>query len=111
MNQIAAYVTGAFVMFGLALWASFMPISPIYVLVMISVPHLFLGYVYGASFNKYILGMLLGLCAYMVLEFYMYGPVYKVTGLIYASGFILAVAMVLTARLVYNLWKPDSVNQ
>ncbi len=107
-RPLIAYLTGALVMFGGALWASFLSNSYIAVILVMSVPSLFLGYYFASVFNKYILGLLLGVCGYMILEFFMYGeiapgkPIYEITGPIYAAAYVFAVASVLLARFIYT---------
>lgn len=96
-----AYVVAALVMFGSGVWASVMPIDYRMVMVIMSVPSLFLGYYFAPVYTKYILGMLTGLMLYMMVEYFLYGPVYRITGLIYAAAYIFAVSGVLTARFFY----------
>lgn len=103
MRPEIAFFTGALLMFGSAFWASVLPINYLMVIVMLSAPSLLVGYYFAPVFTKYIQGLLLGLVAYMAVEYGLYGPVYKVTGLIYAAAYVFAVASVLVARLVYNL--------
>lgn len=100
-NPVAAYVAGALAIILCALLASMLPVTFIMVMIMLSVPSLFIGYYFAPVFTKYILGLLLGVCIYMVIEYFLYGPVYEVTGPVYAASYIFAVASVLLARLVY----------
>jgi hypothetical protein len=100
-NPVAGYLTGAVIMSGSALVASLLPITYIMVILLLSVPSLFTGYFFAPVFTKYSLGLLTGLCVYMSVEYLIYGPIYKVTGPVYAASYIFAVASVLLARLVY----------
>lgn len=100
-NPFFAYLTGAFVMALSALLTSQLPITFIMVMCILSVPSLFLGYYFAPVFTKYSLGLLTGICVYMIVEYLIYGPIYKVTGPVYAASYIFAVASVLLARLIY----------
>lgn len=111
MNETTAYLAAAILMFGSCLGVSFLSVDVWIVISAIAVPHLLGGYVFAHWFNRYILGMLLGVCLYMVTEYLWYGPVYKVTGLVYSAAYVLSVAMVLSTRYVHNLVQMNKRNR
>lgn len=100
-NAALAYSLGALLMCSSAFAASLLPITFIMVIILLSVPSLFIGYYFAPVFTKYSLGLLTGMCLYMMIEYLRFGPIYEVTGPVYAAAYIFAVASVLLARLVY----------
>lgn len=90
MHSKQAYVVGALLMFGSAMWAALMTQDIKIVLALLAAPSLVAGYVYASSLPQYIWGALLGLCGYMAMEFQLYGPVYPLTAPVYAVGFVAA---------------------
>lgn len=103
MGPKKTFIIGAMVMFGSALWATLMSQDYKLVIAMLSAPSLLAGYIFASTISQYIWGMLLGIFAYMLVEYQLYGPVYEITGLIYAVGFILAACFALSACLVHSL--------
>lgn len=100
-QPVAGYITGALVM-GISAWlCSILPVTFIMVMAILSAPSLFFGYYFAPVFTKYILGLLIGIVIYMIIETFLYGPIYKVTGPVYAASYIFAVASVLLGRLLY----------
>ena len=104
MQKIQAYIVGALLMFGFASWAAIYAQNVSSVIAILSIPSLLAGYIYGTALPQYVWGMLLGICCYMVLEFFMYGPVYQTTGLIYGIAFFASLGC---ATIGYGLlrWK------
>lgn len=88
MQKVQAYIVGAFLMFGSALWASIFAQNITTVIALLAVPSLLVGYVYATNLPQYVWGMLLGVWGYMAVEFQLYGPVYNHTGLVYGEGFL-----------------------
>lgn len=105
MENTKAFTIGALVMFGSAMWAALMTDDYRIVIAVLSVPSLIAGYIFVSSVSQYIWGMLLGICAYMLVEYMLYGPVYHVTGLVYAAGFVLAAIFALSYYLI-RCFKP-----
>jgi hypothetical protein len=104
MQKIQAYIVGAFLMFGSALWASMFAQNITSVIVLLAVPSLLAGYVYATHLPQYVWGMLLGICGYMAIEFQLYGPVYNLTGLVYAVGFLSSIGCAIFGYCIYR-WK------
>ncbi|MDP1521378.1 hypothetical protein [Porticoccus litoralis] len=104
MQRIQAYLVGALLMFGSATWAAIFAQNITSVLLLMAVPSMLCGYVYATALPQYVWGMLLGICVYMMAEYLMYGPVYKVTGLIYGIGYVIAIGFAFTGYAVYR-WK------
>lgn len=103
MGSKKVFIIGALVMFGSALWAALAVQDYKLVIAMLCAPSLIGGYIFAPSISHYIWGMLLGIFAYMLVEYQLYGPVYEITGLLYAAGFILAACFALASCLVRSL--------
>ena len=104
MQKVQAYLVGALLLFGSATWAALFAPNISAVIALMAVPSLLAGYVYATNLPQYVWGMLLGICLYMMAEFALYGPVYKVTGLIYGIGFALSLACALVGYAAFR-WK------
>ena len=102
MQKFQAYLVGALLVFGSALWASLFAQSVNTVILLIAIPSIIAGYVYATSLPQYVWGMLFGLCLYMAFEFQLYGPVYKVTGIVYGVSFFIGLGC---AILGYTLFR------
>ncbi|MCV6614542.1 MAG: hypothetical protein OIF35_06150 [Cellvibrionaceae bacterium] len=104
-KQWQAYAVAALLLFGAGLWASNMAGSYITVIALMGVPSLVGGYIFNRFPLPYIWGALLGVALYMGLEYVLYGAeVYKVSGPVYAAGYLLAVACCLTGVWLAN-WR------
>ena len=103
MQHKQAYLVGALLMFGSAMWGALFSQNAKLVILLLAAPSLIAGYIYASSLTRYIWGMLLGLCVYMLVEFKLYGPIYMVTGLVYGTGFMAAVCCALLGYFVYSL--------
>ena len=110
MQKIQAYIVGALLMFGSATWAAIYAENVSSVIAILSIPSLLAGYIYGTALPQYAWGMLLGICSYMVLEFFMYGPVYQTTGLVYGIAFFTSLGC---ATIGYALlrWKTGRMSR
>ena len=107
MRKTQAYIVGALLVFGSALWSALFAQSISAVIAIIALPAVIAGYIYATELPQYVWGMLLGFCAYMALEYQLYGPVYKVTGVIYAISFFLALGAAMLGYFIYrkkNAW-------
>ncbi|TNE80577.1 MAG: hypothetical protein EP334_03055 [Gammaproteobacteria bacterium] len=104
MQKVQAYLVGALLMFGSATWAALFAQNVTAVIALMAIPCLLCGYVYATALPQYVWGMLLGLCVYMMAEFAIYGPVYQVTGLIYAIGFAISLGCTFCGYALYR-WK------
>lgn len=102
MQKIQAYIVGALLMFGSATWAALYAQNVSLVIAMFSMPSLITGYIYGTALPQYVWGMLLGICCYMTVEFFVYGPVYQVTGLIYGIAFFASAGCALLGYAVLH---------
>lgn len=102
MQRKQAYFTGALLIFGSAMWAAMFSPTATLVILLMALPSLIGGYIYATALPHYIWGLLLGMVAYMGVEYLMYGPIYKVTGLVYGTGFIVSVACAILACSVYR---------
>lgn len=113
MQKIQDYLVGALLMFGSATWAAIYAENVSSVIAVLSVPSLLADYIYGTASPQYVWGMLLEICCYMAVEFFMYGPVYKTTGLIYGIAFFvsLSCAVLGYALLCWKTRKIDSPSQ
>ncbi len=100
MQRKQAYIVGALLIFGSAQWAAIYGENAKIAVALLAAPSLIAGYIYASSLPQYIWGMLLGICAYMGLEYLLYGPIYKITGPVYAVGFIAAVACATAACFI-----------
>ncbi len=103
MQKKQAYFVGALLIFGSAMWASLYVQDVKMVIVMLAVPSLLAGYIYAAELTQYIWGMLLGVTAYIGMESVIYGPIYKVTWLVYGAGFAASVACAIVGFFIYSL--------
>lgn len=103
-NQWMAYAVAALLLFGAALWASILPLDYQGVIIMMGAPSLVGGYIFARFPMPYIWGALLGIALYMGMEYVLYGPIYKVSGPVYAAAYILAIACCLSAVWFYN-WR------
>lgn len=103
MQNKQAYFVGALLTFGSAMWGAMFTEDVKVVIALLAAPSLIAGYIYAPSLPQYIWGMLLGICAYMAVEYQIYGPIYKITGLVYAVGFVAAVGCALLACVVYSV--------
>jgi len=103
-NQWLAYGCAASLIFLAALCASFLPLSYQGVIILMGLPSLFGGYYFSTFAVQYTWGTLLGVALYMGLEFMMYGPIYQISGPVYAAGFVLALACCLSGVWFAN-WK------
>ena len=54
MQKIQAYIVGAFLMFGSALWASIFAQNITSVIALLAVPSLLAGYVYATNLPQYV---------------------------------------------------------
>lgn len=104
MQKIQAYLVGALLMFGSALWAAIFAQNITSVIILLAVPSLLVGYIYATQLPQYVWGMLLGLTCYMMLEFQLYGPVYKLTGLVYGVGFLSSLSCAIAGYCIFR-WK------
>ncbi|MEZ5529049.1 MAG: hypothetical protein R3E57_03770 [Porticoccaceae bacterium] len=104
MQRIQAYLVGALLLFGSATWAALFASNVSSVIALMAIPSLVAGYIYATNLPQYVWGMLLGISLYMMAEFVLYGPVYKVTGLVYGIGFVLSLACAMFGYACYR-WK------
>ena len=104
MYHTQAYIVGALLIFGSAMWAAMFAPNITSVIVLLAIPSILAGYIFATSLPQYVWGMLLGLCAYMFLEFQLYGPVYKITGIVYGVGFLGSIGCAILGYCVYR-WK------
>ena len=104
MHNIQAYIVGALLIFGSAMWASIFAPNITTVIMLLAIPSILAGYIFATPLPQYVWGMLLGLCAYMFLEFQLYGPVYNVTGIVYGVGFLSSIGCAILGYSVYR-WK------
>jgi len=104
MQKIQAYFVGALFMFGSALWASIFAQNITSVIAFLAAPSLLAGYIYATQLPQYVWGMLLGICAYMMLELGLYGPVYTITGLVYGIGFLSSICCAIAGYCIFR-WK------
>lgn len=110
MQRIQAYLVGALLMFGSATWAAIFAQNITSVIMLMAIPCLLCGYVYATALPQYVWGMLLGLCVYMMAEYLMYGPVYKVTGVVYGIGYVISIGFAFTGFAIYR-WKSKRLQQ
>ncbi|MEH6616294.1 MAG: hypothetical protein V7699_00490 [Porticoccus sp.] len=104
MDKIQAYIVGALLMLGSALWATIFAQNISSVIGLMAIPSVIAGYIYASSLPQYVWGMLLGICAYMLIEFQIYGPIYKITGIVYAVGFFVSLGCAILGYAIYR-WK------
>lgn len=104
MQKTQAYIVGALFMFGSALWGALFAQNISSVIALLAIPSLLAGYIYASHLPQYVWGMLLGLICYMLLEFQLYGPVYKMTGLIYGIGFFSSLCCAIIGYSLFR-WK------
>jgi hypothetical protein len=104
MQRIQAYLVGTLLLFGSATWAALFASNVSSVIALMAIPSLVAGYIYASNLPQYVWGMLLGISLYMMAEFVLYGPVYKVTGLVYGIGFALSLACAMLGYACYR-WK------
>ena len=104
MYKIQAYIVGALLIFGSAMWASIFATNITSVIVLMAVPSLLAGYIFATYLPQYVWGMLLGLCAYMLLEFQLYGPVYNITAIVYGVAFFGSIGCAIIGYSIYR-WK------
>ena len=102
MNNTQAYIVGALLMFGSAMWAAMFAPNITSVIALLAIPSILAGYIFATSLPQYVWGMLLGLCGYMFLEFQLYGPVYKVTGVVYGVGFLSSIGCAILGYSAYR---------